>query len=70
MTDTKIESLGLVFRGDERFDWVCLEFWLHLISRMGSEYSESQPLIIGLVVFFSLEGRNIQLRNKNPGSMV
>jgi len=26
--------------------------WLHLISEMGSEYFQGQPLIVGLIVFF------------------
>jgi hypothetical protein len=50
---------------------VCLEFWLHLISGMGSEYCQGQPLIVGLVVFFP-GGRKYPARNlgkNNPGSM-
>jgi hypothetical protein len=52
MTEIKIDSLGLVLREGERFALVCLESWLHLISGMGSEYCQIQPLIVGLVVSF------------------
>jgi hypothetical protein len=45
-------GLGLGLGGGEWFASVSLEFWLHLISEMGSEYFQDQPLIVGLIVFF------------------